>query len=216
MTARLLPGVTPAFEVLPHRPHRHRDTKLLGDQVAHGTPRPQRRSNAELLRSFAAEQLLNVAALLVREGAAGAERAPATFMREGADALVGIGRPPAADRFAGHTEEVGHFAFSVTQFTTPHGTQAEGFENFIRQLASVGQGYGHDTLLPAIRRLKLHKGSNHQEESEQVSCQGNTELPKVGDWVIRVRLLVVVPRNRPPRFSHVLGSAEVSRLRRDW
>src|SRR2546421_2430047 len=103
MTACLLPGITPAFEVFPYRPHGHDDTILLADQVAHGTPRPQRGSDAQVFGGFAVEQLLQVAGLLVAQCASGAEGASRAFVREGVETPLGIGGPPARDGFPGNT-----------------------------------------------------------------------------------------------------------------
>src|SRR3954451_14578323 len=85
-------------------------------------------------------------------------------MREGVETVFGIRRPPTADGFAGDTEQVGYLAFGKAQFTTTQGTQAQGFENFIGQLACVGQGYRHDTLQLATRR------PNYTREAE-VNCR---------------------------------------------
>jgi hypothetical protein len=46
--------------------------------------------------------------------------------------MIGMGRPPAANRFKGNPEKVRHFAFRVTEFTAPQGTQTQRFENFVR------------------------------------------------------------------------------------
>jgi hypothetical protein len=69
--------------------------------------------------------------LRVRQEATRTDRAPGAALGESRRTPVGIGGPPAADRFAGDAEDVGDLALGQTQFTGPHGPQAQGFQDFI-------------------------------------------------------------------------------------
>ena len=118
VTTWLLGRVTPAFEVLPDRPHNQVDGELLFDQVAHSTPRPQGGSNAQIFRTILVKQLLDVAGLFVAEDATRAFGASSPLMREGLDATRSVSRPPAADGFPTDPEYVCDLALGKTQLTT--------------------------------------------------------------------------------------------------
>jgi len=115
-----------------------------------------------------AQQPLDMVSLLVREGATRALGPSRSLTGEGVQTTLGIRGPPAADRLATDAEEVGHLGLSEPQLTAMQGAQAEDFQDFIRQLTSIGQGDSHETFLPRTK-MKCHHGI-----SGQLSCRGNT------------------------------------------
>jgi hypothetical protein len=106
--------------------------------------------------------------LLVGEGATRALGPSRSLTRESVQTTLGIRGPPAADRLATDAEEVGHLGLSEPQLTAMQGAQAEGFQDIIGQLTSIGQGDSHETFLPRTK-MKCHHGI-----SEQLSYRGNT------------------------------------------
>src|SRR5262249_23099556 len=75
-TATPVGGVAPALEVLAPRADRRVDAELLPDQVADGTPGPQRAGDPQFLGALGVDEVLDVAGLLLVEGAARALRPP--------------------------------------------------------------------------------------------------------------------------------------------
>src|ERR1019366_9128232 len=106
VAARLLGGVAPALEVLPHGSHRHVDAVLLGDQFRYRLAGPQRRSDPQAFRVLVVEQLLDVGGLLVVESSTRTWGASRAVMGKGVDATLGISAPPSGDGLPGHAKEV--------------------------------------------------------------------------------------------------------------
>jgi hypothetical protein len=84
------------------------------------------------------DQVLDATGLLIREGPPRAHGAPGPIAGEGGRAAGDVSRPPAADRLLGYPEQVGDVALGESQFAAAHGTEAQGLEDLIGQLASVG------------------------------------------------------------------------------
>ena len=78
-----------------------------------------------------AQQLLDVFGLGVGQGAARAQGATRAAMREGLDAVVGVGGPPAGDGLAGDAEDLGDLGFGEAQLAAAQGAQAEGFQDLV-------------------------------------------------------------------------------------
>jgi hypothetical protein len=53
-------------------------------------------------------------------------------------AALGISGAPSTDGFAGDAEPVGEVRFRETEFASVEGTDTEGFEDFVRQVACIG------------------------------------------------------------------------------
>ena len=111
----------------------------MADQIRDRAPGPQRGRNAQLLRAVRAQQLLDTVCLLVREKAARTQRSARALVWESLQATLGISAPPAADRFAGDAEKVGHLSLRESPLTAMQGTQAQGFQDLIGQFASIRQ-----------------------------------------------------------------------------
>ena len=85
-----------------------------------------------------AEQLLDVVGLLVGEEPTRTQGSSRPLVGEGIETAARISGPPVADRFAADAQEIREVGLRETQLTAVQGTQAEGFQNFIGQLTSVG------------------------------------------------------------------------------
>ena len=83
------------------------------------------------------DQIPDAAGLLVRERPPGADGAPGPIAGDRLQAAGGVGRPPAADRLARHPEQVGDVGLGESQFAAAQGTEPQGLEDLIGQLASI-------------------------------------------------------------------------------
>src|SRR5262249_56167777 len=96
--------------------------------------------------------------VVVREGAARAWGSPGPVVGQRLQAAADISRPPVTDRLAADTQQIRDLSLGKPPFTATQGTQAEGFQDFIGQLTSVGQGDSHKNYL---RRAEVKCHSWH-------------------------------------------------------
>jgi hypothetical protein len=81
--------------------------------------------------------------LLIRERPPRAHGAPGPIAGDRLRTAGGVSRPPAADRLARCSAQVGDVGFGESQFTAARGSEAQRLEDLIGQLASVWQGGSH-------------------------------------------------------------------------
>jgi len=110
----------------------------LLNQVSHGPSIPQRGRDILLLRCLGVQNLLDVLSLGVGEHAPGAQRTSGSFAGQGVESAGGVGRPPAADGFAGDAEEFAELGLGVAEFATVQRPEAERVENIVGQLMRIG------------------------------------------------------------------------------
>jgi hypothetical protein len=171
MAARHLSRIAPPLEVLADGPHGHVDPALLADQIAHSLAGPQGGRDVQVLGVMFVDLLPDAASVIIRERPAGADGAPGPVAGDRIQSTGGVSRPPAADGLTTQAEEVGHLGLGETQLTASQGAQAEGFQDVIGQLTSVGQGDSHETF------LRWAKVECYHGLCEQLSCQGNIFSP---------------------------------------
>src|SRR5262245_48632035 len=102
--SRLLRRVAPALEVFADRADRHVDAIFVADQVANGTPRPQRRGNAPIVGVMPLELCLEMGGLRFIERSSRTQRPSGSVLRNRVQAALLVSGPPPADRFAAQPE----------------------------------------------------------------------------------------------------------------
>src|SRR4029077_20459163 len=118
---RLLRGVAPAPQVLPHGSNRQPDADPLVDQLADGVSGPERRGDPQLLGGLGLDRLPDALFLVLVEEATGADRSSGAIPGERLTTPAVVPGTPAGDGFLTDSQDGGDVDDGVTQLPGMHG-----------------------------------------------------------------------------------------------